>query len=214
MSNRNTKMIRITSRGRVRTSRGVVTTPIQRPYREDVATIFKMLSTQPKPTILEVLENGKTVELTPLNFDKDNNIIKPEIKPASIIPSVNNADMTSPSVPEDDNCNDGEPVNGDGSSKTLDMNLSMLSGLKGENVHPIHTPTIDNDISRSEDDAPDTDSVPEDDNCNDGEPVNGEEPNKQQQGNKKKKNKRNNQNNNQQKQQPTTNLEVVPEQVQ
>ena len=92
MTNKNTKMIRIPSRGRVITSRGYINTPIIKPYRETLPNIFKMLTSKPKPTVLEVLPNGRTVELDLSNFDKDNTLIKPEISTGPVIPSVNNAE--------------------------------------------------------------------------------------------------------------------------
>ena len=79
--NKNTKMIKVTSRGTVTTSRGIVFAPIVRPYRESVDTIFGML-TRDEATVIEILDNGTEVKLTPQNFDKDNSIQfnKPEEK--------------------------------------------------------------------------------------------------------------------------------------
>ena len=87
------KLIRIPSRGRVITDRGYIPTPIRIPYRETIDNIFRMLSTTPTPTIIECLPDGNTVELNAQNFDKDNTIVRPEISPASIIPSVNNVEQ-------------------------------------------------------------------------------------------------------------------------
>lgn len=89
----NSKLIRIPSRGRVITDRGYIPTPIRIPYRETIDNIFRMLSTTPTPTIIECLPDGSTVELNAQNFDKDNTIVRPEINPASIIPSVNNVEQ-------------------------------------------------------------------------------------------------------------------------
>lgn len=96
MKSSDTKLIRIPSRGRVVSSRGYVSTPITRPYRETVENIFRMLTSIPKPTILEVLPGGRTIELNTANFDKDNTLVKPEITPASVIPSVNRAENAAP----------------------------------------------------------------------------------------------------------------------
>lgn len=66
-----TKMIKVTSRGYVNTSRGKAFAPINRPYRENVDTIFRMLTVD-RATIYEVLPNKELLKLTVHNFDKDN----------------------------------------------------------------------------------------------------------------------------------------------
>ena len=66
-----TKMIKVTSRGYVNTSRGKAFAPINRPYRESVDTIFRMLTVD-RATIYEVLPNKELLKLTVHNFDKDN----------------------------------------------------------------------------------------------------------------------------------------------
>ena len=92
-------MIKITSRGYVITDRGRVPTPIMTPYRESIDTIFKMLSQQPSPTIIEVLPNGRLIPLNTSNFDKDNELIKPDISPVNVVPSVNNAEKQDNPAP-------------------------------------------------------------------------------------------------------------------
>ena len=89
----NTKMIRILSRGIVTTSRGRVVGPVLNSYRENVQSIFNMLSQQPTPTIVEILKNGREVPLTLTNYDKDNELVKPDITPKSIVASVNKAEQ-------------------------------------------------------------------------------------------------------------------------
>ena len=142
MANKNTKLIKITSRGMVTTSRGRVVTPINRPYRENVDTIFKMLTTTPAPTILEILGNGRTVKLSTSNFDKDNELVKPEVKPMSIVPSVNNADE-QPGTPEGTpeapvepakeeeikapETNNAQPVNEEKSETSVDTNAETTN---------------------------------------------------------------------------------------
>ena len=66
-----TKMIKVTSRGYVNTSRGKAFAPINRPYRENVDTIFRMLTVD-RATIYEVLPNKELLKLTVHNFDKEN----------------------------------------------------------------------------------------------------------------------------------------------
>lgn len=85
-------MIKITSRGFVSTSRGRIMAPILRPYRESIDKIFDMLAQSPKPTIIEVLPNGRTVELTTSNFDKDNELSKPIVDPKNFSASINEAE--------------------------------------------------------------------------------------------------------------------------
>lgn len=65
------KMIKITSRGYVTTSRGRAFAPITRPYREDVGIIFSML-TRDRATVVEVLSDKSEVKLNLQNFDKIN----------------------------------------------------------------------------------------------------------------------------------------------
>lgn len=65
------KLIKVTSRGIVLTSRGKCRTPFITPVWEDVDIIFQMISAQ-RATVIEVLNNGEEVTLTPFNFDKDN----------------------------------------------------------------------------------------------------------------------------------------------
>ena len=65
------KMIKVTSRGYVTTSRGRAFAPITRPYREDVGVIFSML-TRDRATVVEVLSDKSEIALTLQNFDKVN----------------------------------------------------------------------------------------------------------------------------------------------
>lgn len=70
-----TKKIKITSRGIVTTSRGRCRTPIATPYVENINTIFNML-TRDNAKVVEILPNGKEVELTIYNFSKNNAIVE------------------------------------------------------------------------------------------------------------------------------------------
>lgn len=122
-----TKMILITSKGIVRTPRGPVRTPISRPYREKVENIFRMLSANPAPIIEEVLSNGRTVRLTTANFDKDNELVKPEIKPASITPSINkyennDSDPVAPAELPKADVPDQEEVKEDSNEESVNEN--------------------------------------------------------------------------------------------
>lgn len=197
MKNTDTKLIRIPSRGRVLSSRGYVTTPITRPYRETLENILKMLSSSPKPKILEVLPNGRTVELTVLNFDQDNTLVKPEISQGSIVPSVNNAEASS-------NKNTEPPTNND---KTPEVPTNQ-EPLKEE--PKTDTPEVPTSETQVDDNTPEmpTNQEPL------KETTLPEENNNQPKFNKKNKNK--NRNNNQQQvteATPTQDVEVVPEPV-
>lgn len=90
-----TKMIKIPSRGIVTTSRGRVVTPVYNPYRESTEMIYKMLcNDKPTPKIIEVLPNGREIPLTLQNYDKDNELVHPVIKPASVVPSMTRVEQT------------------------------------------------------------------------------------------------------------------------
>ena len=65
------KYIKVLSRGYVTTNRGRAFTPITRAFKESTQNIFTMI-TKEKATVVEVLSNGKEIQLTPQNFDKDN----------------------------------------------------------------------------------------------------------------------------------------------
>ena len=68
-----TKLIKVTSRGLVMTSRGICRSPLGQ-YKENVENILVMI-TKNKATVVEVLPDGKEIPLTIQNFDKDNTII-------------------------------------------------------------------------------------------------------------------------------------------
>lgn len=84
---RDSKMIRITSRGMVTTSRGRVITPILCPYRESISRIWSMLTVD-RADIEEKLPDGTFVKLTAQNFDKENFVSK-EVKHTTVKPKVN-----------------------------------------------------------------------------------------------------------------------------
>lgn len=65
------KLIKVTSRGYVTTSRGDIFAPITTPYREDTRLIFNMLAQQ-NATVVEVFPDKTELVLTVQNFDKDN----------------------------------------------------------------------------------------------------------------------------------------------
>lgn len=81
------KMIKITSRGYVTTSRGRAFAPITRPYREDVGVIFSML-TRDRATVVEVLSDKSEITLTLQNFDKVNDptFSVEDVKPVPMTP--------------------------------------------------------------------------------------------------------------------------------
>lgn len=67
----NSKMILITSRGMVHTSRGIFRAPTRTPYREYLERIWSII-TEDRADVYEVLKDGTKVKLTPQNFDQDN----------------------------------------------------------------------------------------------------------------------------------------------
>lgn len=73
------KTIKVTSRGMVLTSRGKCRTPLLYPIVEDTGVIFKMITAQ-RATVVEVLEDGREIELNPQNFDQDNSNAPTEVK--------------------------------------------------------------------------------------------------------------------------------------
>lgn len=81
------KMIKVTSRGYVMTSRGRAFAPITRPYREDVGVIFSML-TRDRATVVEVLSDKSEITLTLQNFDKVNDptFSVEDVKPVPMTP--------------------------------------------------------------------------------------------------------------------------------
>lgn len=81
------KMIKVTSRGYVMTSRGRAFAPITRPYREDVGVIFSML-TRDRATVVEVLSDKSEIKLTLQNFDKVNDptFSVEDVKPVPMTP--------------------------------------------------------------------------------------------------------------------------------
>ena len=205
MTNKNTKMIRIPSRGRVITSRGYINTPIIKPYRETLPNIFKMLTSKPKPTVLEVLPNGRTVELDLSNFDKDNTLIKPEISTGPVIPSVNNAET----VP-------GEVVPGEATQTDI-SHVDPAAELSKDNS--IEKVTTDEAIqAENVEVVPGEATQTENVEVTPGEAVQTNNTNNNQSNRNKNKNKNKNRNNNDRHQASektnTENVEVVPEEVQ
>lgn len=117
---RDTKMIRIVSRGYVMTSRGRVITPIMSPYRESISRIWSMITTD-RADVEEKLPDGTFLKLDAQNFDKDNFVskekkpfVKPELeetpKPTELFKNTDgknqdetNKDVDTPVVEEQDN---------------------------------------------------------------------------------------------------------------
>ena len=75
MNSSNSKMIRVTSRGFVTTSRGRVIAPIMSPYRETYDRIWNMI-TADRADVEEKLPNGEFIKLNTQNFDKVNFVTK------------------------------------------------------------------------------------------------------------------------------------------
>lgn len=73
-----TKKIKITNKGYVLTSRGMARTPIDRPYKETVDAI-RLLIARFGAHVVEVLDDGREVELTINNYASDNSNIKDKV---------------------------------------------------------------------------------------------------------------------------------------
>ena len=146
MINKDTKMIRIPSRGRVITSRGYMNTPIVKPYRESLQNIFRMLTSKPKPTILEVLPSGRTVELDLSNFDKDNTLVKPEISAGPVVPSVNSADSKPEevSVSEEAPKEENSTNNNYQSNRHRNKNKNKNKNVNNDRQQTQENPSTDN----------------------------------------------------------------------
>ena len=104
---KDTKMIRVTSRGYVTTSRGRVISPIMSPYRESISRIWSMITTD-RADVEEKLPDGSFVKLTAQNFDKDNfiseevkQVEKPELKDP--VETFKNIDGENKAPEEDSN---------------------------------------------------------------------------------------------------------------
>ena len=80
MNRSDSKMIRITSRGFVTTSRGRVISPIMSPYRETLDRIWNMI-TADRADVEEKLPDGNFIKLTTQNFDKNNFVSKEPVAP-------------------------------------------------------------------------------------------------------------------------------------
>jgi len=65
-------------------AKGGVCGPILTPYKEDIETIFKMITQGIK--VVEILEDGTTVVLNLTNFNTDNTPkkVEPEVKPVMV----------------------------------------------------------------------------------------------------------------------------------
>ena len=95
-----TKKIKIVSKGIVTTSRGRCRTPIVSPYIENVNVILTMM-TRDKAKIMEVLPDGKEVELNIYNFSQDNTI-KPEVKPTAPAAHVADPAVVNAGTPKEE----------------------------------------------------------------------------------------------------------------
>lgn len=89
------KEIKVTSRGMVFTSRGKCRTPLLYPIVEDTSVIFKMITAQ-RATVVEVLPDGREIELTPQNFDQDNSNADTKVKSAMSKPEPVSSSAVKP----------------------------------------------------------------------------------------------------------------------
>ena len=113
---KDTKMIRVTSRGYVTTSRGRVISPIMSPYRESISRIWSMITTD-RADVEEKLPDGSFVKLTAQNFDKDNfvseevkQVEKPELKDPVETFKNTDGENKAPEEKKEENTNKQEQV--------------------------------------------------------------------------------------------------------
>ena len=96
LRNEDTKMIKIESEKHVY-SKGGIYGPVLTPFRETVANIFLMILENIKVT--EVLKDGSEVELTILNFNKENEgVEQPPQEPGVEIPAEIPVEMGNPNI--------------------------------------------------------------------------------------------------------------------
>lgn len=93
-----TKMIKVLSRGYVTTSRGRAFAPITTPYKEDVKMIFSMIAKE-RAKVVEVINTGEEIPLTLQNFDRNNHVYVEEKKP-EVVPVVEDKIEAVPVVEE------------------------------------------------------------------------------------------------------------------
>ena len=114
---KDTKMIRVTSRGFVMTNRGRVMSPIMSPYRETISRIWTMI-TADRADVEEKLPDGSFIKLNAQNFDKDNFVSKetkkefvaPELVPGNPVSTFKNTDNQEPKKEEEPHNPEGTPV--------------------------------------------------------------------------------------------------------
>lgn len=113
MNTNKTKLIKVTSRGLVMTSRGICRSPLGQ-YREKVENILVMI-TKNKATVVEVLPDGKEIPLTIQNFDKDNTGV--EVVTETIKVPVKLAELEKVEEPKKEELQ--QPAQEDNSNKQL-----------------------------------------------------------------------------------------------
>lgn len=113
MNTNKTKLIKVTSRGLVMTSRGICRSPLGQ-YREKVENILVMI-TKNKATVVEVLPDGTEIPLTIQNFDKDNtgaDVVTETIKVPVKLAELKNVEEPKKEEPQ-------QPAQEDNSNKQL-----------------------------------------------------------------------------------------------
>lgn len=176
--NKDTKMIRIVSRGYVSTSRGRIMSPVMSPYRESINRIWSMLTVD-RADIDEKLPDGSFIRLNIQNYDRDNTI-KEEVatnvpvKPVAPTPApVVNTVPTQTKVEKPDE-NTSEPIEPEKAEevKTLDETPSEKS-LDKKSEEPVEVPSEPKDENGAE--VPSEEIDPEDTTDESGEESDSED---------------------------------------
>lgn len=190
---KDTKMIRVVSRGFVNTSRGRVISPIITPYKESVNRIWSMLTVD-RADVEEKLPDGSFIKLNIQNYDKDNTI-KADV--ATGAPSSVVEPPKEPEVPENNQTPVEEQKVEVPAEEKVEEPKKEETPEVPEEVEPAEpiSEEVSTDATPSEEDAEiEEDSEEEDDDSNDGSPVESGNTDRQSRRKNKKRN-RNRQNN-------------------
>ena len=187
---KDTKMIRVVSRGFVNTSRGRVISPIITPYKESINRIWSMLTVD-RADVEERLPDGSFIKLNIQNYDRDNTI---DTDVATGVPSKTNE---APVAPENNQSPVEEQKNEVPAEEKVEEPKKEETPEVPEEVEPVNniSEEVSVDVTTSEEDTEiDEGSDEEDDDSNDGSPVEGGTTDRQSRRKNKKRN-RNRQNN-------------------
>lgn len=163
---KDTKMIRVVSRGFVNTSRGRVISPIITPYKESINRIWSMLTID-RADVEEKLPDGSFIKLNIQNYDRDNTI-KADV--ASGAPSSVVEPPKEPKVPENNQTPVEEQKVEVPAEEKVEEPKKEETPEVSEEVEPVEPTSeeVSADSTPSEDDVEIEEDSEEDDDSNDG----------------------------------------------